>query len=479
MPLSTSHPFSLIIFGASGHLAKLKLYPELYILELKERLPKDYSIVGFSRTEMSEDEFKKLVEDSVRENMPAVNEEVLKKFLDHISYHQGQYSDEADFKSLNEKLESLEENSNDLVRLAYFSVPPDAFGNIAHNLCKGGVHNPTIPLGRAKSRPFRCIVEKPVGHDLKTFQEIKKGLIGCFKEEEIFLLDHYLGKEAVRNIFYLRYANPILEKLLDSKLIHHIEITAFEEAGLDGRAGYFEHTGTFRDMFQSHLLMMASLLTMELVEKDESMLKSRLDALKQFYLPPSSDLSDVVMQAQYDSYKQEDGTAPDSRTNTFCALKLLTSAGEYQGVPFYLRSGKRLKKKETRITVAFKKGPNGTEGICENCLDIILQGEAGMKVHLQTKMGGTVPKFRPLILEDPLVCTGDCLPEHSLLILEAIAGSRLWFLTFDEVQAAWRLIDPLQSYLDDPETELHLYKAGSGGVEAAEEWVRRDGVRWM
>ncbi|MDP6575027.1 MAG: glucose-6-phosphate dehydrogenase [Candidatus Peribacteraceae bacterium] len=479
MTTITNTSFSLIIFGASGHLAQLKLYPELYVLALKKRLPKDYAIVGFSRKEMSSDEFKKLVEDSVRTNMPAVTEDALKDFLAHVHYHQGQYSEEADFSKLNDELNKIESGWENpactelcrSVRLAYFSIPPTVFADTAHNLCKGGVHNKEIP--------FRCIVEKPVGHDQKSFEKIKKELVGCFKEEEIYLLDHYLGKEAVRNIFYLRYANPVVEQILSGNLIHHVEVTAFESQGLEGRAGYFEETGTFRDMFQSHMLMMASLLTMNLVEKESSLIKSRSEALKQFYLPPASNLDEIVLQGQYDSYSSEDGIEKNSRTNTFAALKLLSRNKDWQGVPFYLRSGKKLEKKETRISITFIDGPDSCEGACANCLDIILQGEAGMRLHLQTKKGGSKPEFRKLLLEDPLVCEGDCLPEHSLLILEAIYGKKQWFLTFDEIQTAWRLVDPVQAHLEQDSTSIFKYKAGTNGPEEANEWVKRDGINWM
>jgi len=479
--LNAISPFSLTIFGASGHLAKLKLYPELYTLALKKRFPEQYAIVGFSRTEMDKDAFRKLVADAVREEMSAVNDDVLNEFLSHVYYHQGQYTQQNDFEKLNGKLEELESGFKDVVRLAYFSIPPTAFSDVAHNLCRGGVHNKDIP--------FRCIVEKPVGHNLKSFQEIKKELLECFKEEEIYLLDHYLGKEAVRNIFYLRLVNPIVERLFANKLIHHVEIEASESSGLEGRAGYFEQVGTFRDMFQSHLLMIASLLTMDLVEKDESILKSRFEALKQFYLPPAKDLGDIVLQGQYESgevegkkvpgYLEEEGVNQGSKTNTYAALKLLTRANRWQGVPFYLRSGKRMEKKQTRITIEFQQTAKLNNDTKPNRLCIILQGEAGMRIHLQTKMGGTVPKFRPLILEDPLVCVGDCLPEHSLMILEAIHGKRQWFLQFPGVQAAWRLIDPIQAHLEKEDTPLYKYKAGSQGPKEAEEWIANDGVEWI
>ena len=478
--LSAPNPFSLILFGASGHLAKLKLYPALYVLLLKKRLPEEFSIVGFSRTELSDDEFRSLVEESVRTHLLEVNEEVLSSLLERCTYHQGQYSETEDYQSLADHLGEIE-GSNPWVRLAYFSIPPSVFSEVSQNLCRGGVHS--------SQNPLRCIVEKPVGSDIGTSEAIKKEFTGCFEEESIYLLDHYLGKEAVRNIYYLRYANPILERLFKNTLINHVEITASEPGGLEGRAGYFESVGTFRDMFQSHLLMIASLLTMRFSDDESSVEHNRLDALRQFYIPPTADLGDVVLQGQYSSgtvkdkdvcgYLEEDGVDNESRTNTYAALRLMSRMSRWQGVPFYLRSGKRLQKKETRISIEFQEPRKVGEGSAPNRLDVILQGEAGMRVHLQTKMGGTDPQFRPLILEDPLVCVGDCLPEHSLLLLEAIHGKKEWYLTFEEVQSAWRLIDPLQAYLDQESTPLYEYQAGTMGPEEADEWIERDGVKWV
>ena len=395
-----------------------------------------------------------------------------------MHYHRGAYDDVADYRTLADRLKKTEKGT--AVRLAYFSVPPTLFPKISHNLCEGNVHT--------ADTPFRCIVEKPVGHDLESFLETKAQLLGCFQEEEIYLLDHYLGKEAVRNVYYLRYANPVLERLFKNTLIHHIEITAKESAGLAGRAGYFEAAGTFRDMFQSHLLMMSSLLTMRLTPEND-IAEGRKDALKQFYLPPAKNMNDLVLQGQYThgkigeenvhGYLEEDGVAKGSRTNTFACMKLMTRISRFEGIPFYLRSGKRLDRKETRISIVFQEPRKVGTGSSPNRLDIILQGEAGMRMHMQTKMGGTEPAFRPLIMEDPLVCVGDCLPEHSLLILEAIHGKRHWFLTFDEVQTAWRLVEPVQAHLDASDTPLHMYGAGSDGPEAADQWMKRDGVEWI
>ncbi|MBI1813110.1 glucose-6-phosphate dehydrogenase (NADP(+)) [Candidatus Peregrinibacteria bacterium] len=479
--LSTTSPFSFLLFGASGNLAKLKLYPALYTLALKKRLPEHYAVIGFARSEMDEASFRVLVAESIKTDMLEVNQKKLDDFLGHVHYHQGQYDQVKDFENLHQKLNALEKDWGISVRLAYLSVPPDVMHDALKNLCASGVHE--------HEGNFRVLVEKPIGHNLASFETIHQQLTSCLGIDEIFLLDHYLGKEAVRNTYYLRFANPLLERLFKNTLIQHVEITALESHGIQERAGYFEHTGTFRDMFQSHLLMMASLLTMQIKDTDDLLQESRIGALKQFYLPPAADLNEIALQGQYAAgtigkeevpgYLQEKGVDPRSRTNTYAALKLLSRESRWQGVPFYLRSGKRLAKKETRISIQFQVPRPVGEDSNPNRLDIILQGEAGMRIVLQTKLGGTEPKFRPLILEDPLVCVGDCLPEHGLLILEAIHGRQHWFLTFDEVRAAWRLIDPIQAHLEKESTPLSLYPAGTMGPKESDAWIGRDGIRWF
>ncbi|KKW40368.1 glucose-6-phosphate dehydrogenase [Candidatus Peribacteria bacterium RIFOXYC2_FULL_55_14] len=480
--LAASSPFSLVLFGASGHLAKQKIYPALYVLALKKRLPKEYCIVGFSRSEMDDSSFREHVAKAVRAGMPEVTEKALSELLSHMYYQRGQYDKKEDFIRLNTRLLKIEKGWENRVRLAYLSIPPTVFAGVLRNLCAGGIHT------HEQRGDFRCIIEKPVGHDLQSAEEIQKELSHCFEEKEIYLLDHYLGKEAVRNVYYLRFANPILEQLCKNTLIHHVQISAAESAGLEGRTGYFESTGALRDMFQSHLLMVASLLTMRL-EGDEAFRTNRFKAMEQFYLPPATDLNDIVLQGQYSTgellgrqvagYTEEKGIAADSRTNTFIALKILSRTARWQGVPFYLRSGKRLEKKETRITIQFQEPHLVGKGSSPNRLDIILHGEAGMRVYMQTKLGGTEPEFRPLILEDPLVCFGDCLPEHGLLLLEAIHGKQQWYLSFNEVRFAWRLLDPIQAHLTKPNTPLYTYTAGTEGPKEAGKWVERDGIHWF
>ncbi len=236
------------------------------------------------------------------------------------------------------------------------------------------------------------------------------------------------------------------------------------------------------------MLLMSALLTMDLSEADRLFAEHRLQAMEQFYLPPAENLNDIVFQGQYGpgmingemeiGYREEEGIVSTSRTNTFIAMKLMSKNKDWEGVPFYLRSGKRLQKRETRISIQFNDSHPAGKDAAPNRLDIILQGEAGMKIYLQTKLGGTEPRFRPLLLTDPLEVMGDVLPEHGLLILEALHGKKQWFITFQEVSAAWRLMDPLQAHLDQPSTPLVIYPAGVDNPQEASEWIARHGAQW-
>jgi len=476
---SAPHPFTFVLFGASGNLSKLKLYPALFVLSQKKRTPKDYAIIGFARTGMNETEFRGFVTESIRSSIPGATVDELQEFLSHVFYQAGDYGKLEDFQALEARISAMEKTWKDPIRLAYLSIPPTVFVDVLRNVCAANIHAGT----------FRCIVEKPVGHDLRSFQQIRDALAECFKEQEVYLLDHYLGKEAVRNVYYLRYANPIMERVLENSLMHHVEITASESLGLEGRAGYFDQTGTLRDYFQNHMLLMAALLTMKLSEADREFGAHRLQALEEFYLPPSKDLDDLIFQGQYGggmvngemvpAYREESGVETTSRTNTFVALKLQSRNEDWEGVPFYLRSGKRMQKRETRISIQFQEVHPMGQGSFPNRIDIILQGEAGMKVYMQTKLGGTDPAFRPLILSDPLEVKGDVLPEHALLILEALHGKKQWFMTFKEVEAAWRLMDPLQAHLDQTSTPLVPYPAGVPSPREADEWIARHGAQWL
>jgi len=470
--ISIKDPFTFMIFGASGHLAKIKLYPALYVLAAKKRLPNNFNIVGYSRSKLSQKDFHARITDAVMAKHPDADKAVLHKFLQHCHYVSGQYNSEEDFKRLAGTITELEGNwTEDSIRLGYFAVPPIVFGDISRNLCAGGVHR------TQHGKHFRCIVEKPIGSDFKTFKAIQKDLLGCFQPEEIFLLDHALGKDAVRNVYYLRVANPILETLLENSVLYSVQISALESAGIGSRAGFYDTTGAFRDMFQSHLLMLMAMLTMK---RSNGPLQTVLSgALKKVYLPPVANMDDLILQGQYKGYIDEENVNENSQTNTYACMKLMTRMEGWDGVPFYLRSGKSLSKKETRISLRFFEQEHCSTKSCTfNHLDIILQGEAGMKINLLTRISGTEDEYRPLVLSDPLESVGDALPEHAVLLAEAIAYKQDWFLNFDDVATSWQLLDPAQAHLDKKETILHMYKSGTNGPVEADRWLENHGDQW-
>lgn len=464
--------FSILIFGASGSLAKLKLFPALYELALEKRLPKNVQIVGYARSQMTPEAFKNHFESAVREAVEHVDEAVLKAILKRLLYVQGAYDSPADFEILKTKLKSFEGDSSP-IRLAYFSVPPEAFAGIFK--CLGKVNFNT------KKSALRLVIEKPFGHDLASAQSLKKTLRKNFKEDQIYLLDHYLGKEAVSNLLSLRYANSILSTLLCKDFVSSIQISALEEKGIEGRANYFDQVGVMRDMVQSHLLQVLAYLTMHapLQENTAAIHREKIRLLKSL----KADLSSVV-RGQYKNYTKEKGVPKHSMTETYAALKLSSTHPLWKGVPIFLRTGKALKKKWTGVVIEFKKRRSQRQhgNWAPNRLVIQLQPFEKIEFHLLTKLGGQTFDFHELTTGRPIYCSGDCLSEHGRLLLDVVEGSQDLFLNFEEIFASWRVIDPLQSVCEINKKEHctpHLYDAKNLGPKEADEMIKKEGFEWF
>ncbi len=462
--------FTLVLFGASGSLAKLKLFPALYELEKEKRMPKDYAIVGYARTPMTDEAFRRFFEKAVRQQEKNPDEAALKRILAHIHYYTGSYTEQASYKTFLKQLKTIEKNPS-RVRLAYFSVPPDAFPDIFKNLA-------TVNWNTKKA-PLRLIIEKPFGYNLASAKKLKKALQKNFKPEQIYLLDHYLGKEAVSNLLSLRYANSILTTLMTREFVSNIQITAMEDKDIEGRANYFDHVGILRDMVQSHLLQVLAYLTMY---SPRTKTKSAIQHEKARVL--KSIRVGKVVRGQYMGYNKEPGIPKDSQTETYTALKLLLKHPLWKGVPVYIRSGKSLQKKWTSVVIEFapRRPQRETPGLPPNRLVIQLQPHEKIEFHLLTKLGGKTFDFHDLTTGRPIYCSGDCLVEHGRLLLDAIAGKQGLFLGFEEIFAAWRVIDPLQKSCDHARSkhcELHLYKKGSLGPKAADELIQADGFEWF
>lgn len=468
------NPFTMFIFGASGSLAKLKLFPAIYELAAEGRLKKEFKVVGYARTQMTNEEFRKSFKKSVKKQVKYVDDKVLEKLLKNVFYFAGQYDQKEDYQRFLKGLKKIEREQS-RVRIAYFSVPPSAFNPIFK--CLGEVNFNT------RKSPLRLVIEKPFGYDLKSAKKLKRTLKKYFKPDQIYLLDHYLGKEAVSNLLSLRYANSVLTTLMHNRYVSNIQITAMEEKDIEGRANYFEHVGILRDMVQSHLLQILAYLTMFAPKEQtaKAIHHEKARVLKSIKLKA---LKKNVVRGQYQGYKKEDGVPADSQTETYAAMKIELKHPLWKDVPIYLRSGKALKQKWTAVVVEFKpRWAQREHGSVEpNRLVIQLQPYEKIEFFLLTKLGGKTFDFHDLTTGRPIYCSGDCLPEHGRLLLEVVAGKQNLFLNFEEIFAAWRVIDPIQKLcnkMHKRKCKIPTYKRGSFGPKAADELMAKDGFEWF
>ncbi|MFA6024763.1 MAG: glucose-6-phosphate dehydrogenase [Candidatus Gracilibacteria bacterium] len=468
------HDFSLVIFGASGSLAKLKLFPALYELVKEGRMPKDFKIIGFARTKMSDAEFRKSFAEAIKKNEKDIEPKTLKKLLDNVFYFSGDYKEKEDYKAMLKRLKEVE-NAPSRVRMAYFSVPPSVFPGIFSSLAAVSFNT--------KKAPLRLVIEKPFGYDLKSAKALKTQLEKFFKPEQIFLLDHYLGKEAVSNLLSLRYANSLLTNLFSKEFVSNIQITALEEKDIEGRANYFDHVGILRDMVQSHLLQILAYLTMHAPKQKtaEAIHHEKAKVLKSLKIGKPHD---CIVRGQYKGYNKEKGIPESSQTETYAALKLTMDHPLWKGVPIFIRSGKCLKKKWTAVVLELKPHQVQKEaGITQpNRIVIQLQPYEKIEFHLLTKLGGKTFDFHPLTTGRPIYCSGDCIGEHGRLLLDAVAGKNGLFLNFEEIFAAWQVMDKAQSWCDIESkkcAELYSYDCGSLGPKQADELLAKDGFTWF
>lgn len=468
------HSFTLVIFGASGSLAKLKLFPAIYELQKEKRMPRDYKIVGYARTPMSDEAFRNFFVESVRKSEKMVDEKALQALLKNVHYFTGQYDQEADYHRFLKHLRSLEKDKN-RVRMVYFSVPPQATPDILEELGKVNFNTQKAPL--------RLIMEKPFGTNLKTAKKLRKKLERYFDAGQIYLLDHYLGKEAVSNLLSLRYANSILTTLLHRDFVSNIQISALEKKDIEGRANYFDHVGILRDMVQSHLFQILTYLTLS-APKERTAAAIHHEKARVLESIRISDVPNALVRAQYKGYTREKNIPKDSQTETFAALKLTMKHPLWKGVPIYIRSGKCLKQKWTAVVIEFKPRAAQQElsHLPPNRIVIQIQPNEKIEFHLLTKLGGKTFDFHPLTTGRPIYCSGDCLVEHGRLLLDVIAGKPGLFLNFEEIFSAWRIIDPLQKYCDKMQKKnkcLTVYEKGTLGPKAADELIQRDGFEWF
>jgi glucose-6-phosphate 1-dehydrogenase len=487
-------PLSFVIFGATGDLAHRKLVPALYSLMTSKLMPKSFAIVGFGRSARDDDEYRQGLRESLQDSGVRVQESAWDDFASRISYVQGRYDDEKSFGTLAETLERIDkECGTENHRVFYLATPPDVYADVVHNLGKAKLNQPSEENGWVK-----LIVEKPFGRDLATARSLNHCVHDVFDESQVYRIDHYLGKETVQNIFVLRFINGIFEPIWNRNYVDNVQITAAEALGVEGRGGYYEQAGAIRDMMQSHLLQLLTLTAMEpppafTADKVRDEKVKVLDALQ---FPHEDEPTRSVVRGQYGrgmadgrlapGYHDEEGVAPDSNTETYVAAKFLVDNWRWAGVPFYLRTGKRLAKRVSEIAIQFRRAPHmflpdgKTSRPRSNVLVLRIQPDDGLALRMEVKVPGPGMRVRPVDMSFMYKeAFGGASPDaYQRLLLDAMRGDSTLFTRTDEVEAAWGLVTPMLEEQHDDNAKLPTYPAGSWGPAEADALLEQDGRRW-
>jgi glucose-6-phosphate 1-dehydrogenase len=488
--VNNMNPKSLIvIFGATGDLAKRKLFPSIYKLYQKGKLAEEFAVVGVARRPLSDEEFRSYVKQSVEDS----TKQELKNdtFTSHFYYHSLDVTSTASYQKLKSLLERLDETYNvPGNRIFYLAMAPEFFGTITAHLKSEGL--------TATNGWKRLVIEKPFGHDLKTAKQLNQEIRKAFSEKEIFRIDHYLGKEMVQNIEVIRFANAIFEPLWNNRFIANIQITSSETLGVEDRGRYYDHSGALRDMVQNHMLQMVALLAMEPPIKltTDEIRSEKVKVLRALRPIAHDEVDQYFVRGQYGrgvvkgkevvGYREENNVDPNSNTETFVAGKLMIDNFRWAGVPFYIRTGKRMTEKSTKIVVQFKDVPMNlyyrtSETIAPNLLVIHIQPDEGITLHLNAKKSGEIMKTTPIKLDYCNNCIdGINTPEaYEKLLYDCMRGDATNFTHWDEVAASWSFIDPISEVWENTKAvDFPNYEAGSMGPKAADELLQKDGFHW-
>jgi glucose-6-phosphate 1-dehydrogenase len=489
-------PTVAVIFGASGDLTARKLIPAIYNLAHDNLLPSDFRLLGYSRKELSDDEFRKIVTEALAEfSRRKPDPQVLERVMASASYLSGGYDDPGAFARLAARVAEIEKSlGRDAQALFYISTPPTVFRPIIENLGASGLARRHAGTNVAS----KVIIEKPFGRDLASANELNSAITRVFDEKQVFRIDHYLGKETVQDLLVQRFANAIFEPLLNRNFVESVQITVAEEVGVGSRGGYYESSGAVRDMIQNHTMQLLALTAMEPpVSLDAEAIRDEkvklLRAIQPLGLGPVPDVvraryaPGYVSGAKVKGYLEEEGIPSESATETYGALKLSINNWRWAGVPFYLRSGKRLARRVTEIAIQFKRPPGNIFSqserfdLASNTLAFQIQPDEGMTVVLNAKVPGLETRTQPVKMRFGYRTTfGSNTPEaYERLVLDAMIGDGTLFIRGDETVESWKLITPvLEHWKEQGSKGLESYAAGSWGPGAADALLRVAGHTW-
>ncbi len=482
-------PCVLVIFGAAGDLTRRKLLPALYNLSREGALDERFAVIGYSRAEQAEAGFRGVLRDAVARysRTQPVDEAVWQDFSQRIAYVRGNFEDPEGYVALRERLEQLESViGSEGNRLFYFATPPSAAPIILHRLQETGL----LGESGAGSPWTRVIMEKPYGRDLESASDLNRIVGEVLREDQVYRIDHYLGKETVQNILVARLGNTIFEPLWNRKYIDHIQITAAESIGVEGRGRFYDQTGVLRDMVQSHLLQVLSLCAMEppVSFAADDIRDKRVEVLRSLRAFSSSDVFSHVIFGQYRGYRDEENVDPRSRTPTYAAMKCYIDNWRWQGVPFFLRVGKQLSKRLTEISVVFRPVPLclfGRDDVCQslepNVLTIRIQPDEGMALKIASKKPGGEMDVGSVEMDFSYSETYNhpIKDAYERLLLDAVKGDATLFARRDEVEFAWRFVTPiLQAWESAQKRQPVFYAEGSEGPVEAEGLMDRYSRQW-
>ncbi|WP_372452873.1 glucose-6-phosphate dehydrogenase [Actinomadura parmotrematis] len=486
-------PSVLVLFGVTGDLSRKKLLPAIYDLANRGLLPPGFSLVGFARRDWDHQDFRQIAYDAVKEHARTpFREDVWTHLAEGMHFVPGEFDDPGAFEALAMAVKELDTSRGTGGNYAfYLSIPPKFFPQVIEQLQASGLADRDNGHGGFR----RVVIEKPFGHDLTSALELNETVHRVFPEESIFRIDHYLGKETVQNILALRFANTMWEPIWNRGYVDHVQITMAEDIGIGGRAGYYDGIGAARDVIQNHLLQLLALTAMEEPTSfsAESVRAEKAKILSSVRLP--EDLAASTAHGQYAAgwqggvkvkgYLEEDGIPADSRTETYAAIKLEIDNRRWAGVPFYLRTGKRLSRRVSEVALIFQKAPHlpfsqtDTEELGQNALVMRVQPDEGITVRFGSKVPGTAMEIRDVSMD---FAYGESFTESSpeayeRLLLDVLIGDPPLFPRQEEVELSWKILDPIEEYWASRK-KVDQYKSGGYGPASADDLMARDGRAW-